>query len=241
MSTTIHPDDEMYTGNVDHYQRTGQQLAEVVKEASHLLQVENPTILELPCGYGRVTRQLVKHFPSHQITSCDIMKPAVQFCREQFGVHGSDVIEPVNEFRNIPDRSFDIAVMGSLITHLSEENSKKVVEHFLRKVKKGGYAILTTTGERAYEIMRSNSWFKVPENEQDVLRTNFEGGKFGFVNYWDGHTSEKKTVEYIGVDYGISLIPKAWVEELVQSLGAEIADYKPGGWDNHQDIIFVKV
>lgn len=115
----IHPDDDMFSGSLDHYESVGKEMADLVEVAAHDLGLSAPHILELPCGYGRVTRHLVKLFPAERSLACDIMVPAVEFVATKFGVKGHPAEIPVNELTGIETDTFDIAVMGSLITHLS--------------------------------------------------------------------------------------------------------------------------
>lgn len=51
----------MFCGNHDHYEACGRQFAKFCEHASQLVG-ESSKILELPCGYGRVTRYLINSF-----------------------------------------------------------------------------------------------------------------------------------------------------------------------------------
>ena len=53
-------------------------------------------ILDLPCGYGRVTRGLRSQFPDADITVCYIDRDAVNFCARKFkatGFYGTNDFE----------------------------------------------------------------------------------------------------------------------------------------------------
>lgn len=235
----IHPNDDMFTGSVEHYEECGIQLAGFASTAVDLSGCASPTILELPCGYGRVTRHLVKRFPATSVTVADIMKPAVDFTASTFGVHGIVVSEPANEFLNIEDGTFDVAVMGSLITHLSESNTLTVLKHFLAKLDTNGIAVVTSHGARAHEMLVSNTWFEISDADRSTLLSTYESGAHGFVNYDANHRFEKKTVDYVGRSYGVSLIPDSWMRSALDQLGYTIRKHVPAGWDNHQDVYFI--
>ena len=235
----IHPNDDMYSGSLDHYEACGKQFASYAELVKNDF-VKNPQrILELPCGYGRVTRHLVNIFEPSKITSADIMPASVDFTSETFSVNGYKVTEPTNEFRGIPEKSFDIAMMGSLITHFSEENTTIILKNFLSKITNDGVAIITTHGHRAYERMINNDWFEITKNGYDSLKKSFESDNFGFANYSSDHSFEKKTVEEVGDVYGVSLIPHAWMDKTMRAMGYSITAHYPAGWDDHQDVYFI--
>lgn len=236
----IHLDDDMFVGSIDHYESVGKEMAALVEVAARHLGLAEPHILELPFGYGRVTRHLVKVFPAERILACDIMVPAVEFVASKFGVKGHPAEAPVNELTGIATNTFDVAVMGSLITHLSATNSRTLLQHFSRVLKPGGIAIVTTHGIRSRQLLGDKDVYQVGEEARQHLIQQYDSGRFGFVNYLPDHSFEAKTVDYIGDSYGISLIPDHWISEISQTLGLNIIKSMVGGWDNHQDVFFLQ-
>ncbi|MFM0372936.1 class I SAM-dependent methyltransferase [Paraburkholderia aspalathi] len=238
-SAPIHPDDDMFHGSNEHYTSVGTQMADCVSHAVELAQADLPTVLELPCGYGRVTRHLASRFDPKRIHVADIMVPSVDFCVEKFGVNGYYIIDPVYEFKNVPEAFFDVAALGSLITHLSGRNSRTVIKHFFEKLKPGGIAVVTTHGARSREILETVDCYQIGDAARTHLLDSYDAGQFGFVNYMADHSLEAKTVDYIGDSYGISLIPHNWVNDVCDENGLTILEYRSGGWDNHQDVFFI--
>jgi len=239
MSAPIHPNDDMFHGSTEHYESVGRGMADFVMRAAELSAAVAPTILELPCGYGRVTRHLPGLFAPKNIHVADIMKPAVDFCVQQFGVNGYYVTEPVYEFENLPDEAFDVAAIGSLITHLSQRNARTVMKHFFGKLKPTGVGVVTTHGERSRDRLGGSDIYHVGEDARRHLLEMYDANQFGFVNYKADHSFEAKTVAYIGDSYGISMIPTAWIHDVCRENGVTIIEQRPGGWDNHQDVFFI--
>jgi SAM-dependent methyltransferase len=239
-NSRIHPDDEMFHGSTEHYYSVGSQMCGFIVKAASLAKAEDPTVLELPCGYGRVTRHLARHFSSARVHVADVMKPAVDFCVAEFGVTGYYVERPIYEFRNIEDGRFDAAALASLITHLSNLNARTVMRHFFAKLRLGGVAVVTTHGERSREILGASDCYQIGEGARQHLLASYDEGKYGFVNYRPDHSLETKTVEYIGDSYGIAVIPAVWVQEVCGENGVTILERCPGGWDGHQDVFFIQ-
>jgi ubiquinone/menaquinone biosynthesis C-methylase UbiE len=234
----------MFHGSLQHYESVGNQMLDFVLKCSEIVGNPNPAILELPCGFGRVTRKLVERFNPQLIHAAEILPAALHFCVEEFKVNGYQVCDPVTEFNNIPDSFFDIAVMGSLITHLSESDSKSVMQHFFKKLKKGGVGIVTTTGIKAHDLLQNSTHYQtvvcqVGEAGRQHLLSSYESNKFGYAKYFRGHTFEQKTVEVVGDSYGYSLIPRKWIEDICVKNNLSILNHVPGGWDNHQDVFFI--
>lgn len=236
----LHPDDDMFHGSEAHYLSVGSQMADFASYAAGLASEKTPHVLELPCGYGRVTRHLAECFDPKLILSADIMAPAVDFCESSFGVRGCYVIDPVYEFRNIPDSAFDIALLGSLVTHLSQVNARSVVKNFTSKLRPGGVAVVTTHGEKSRELLGQADCYQVGDEARQQLLDAYDADQYGFVNYRRGHTAEAKTVDYIGDSYGIAMIPTSWVMEVCDTNGLTVLEHRPGGWDTHQDVFFIR-
>lgn len=235
----IHPDDDMFTGSYEHYEAVGRQLAGHVGTAARQLNLKAPRILELPCGYGRVTRHLVAMFQSSNIVASDIIIPATEFVAKEFGVHPHPAQEPVHELTGIDSDSFDIVVMGSLITHLSEANSKVLMKNFFRVLRPGGIAIVTITGVCARRAIDQVDPYGIGEPGRLQLIERYDADQFGFVHYLPKNPFEGKTVEYIGDTYGVSLIPDRWMQDICQSNNMTISEKIIGGWDGHQDVYFM--
>lgn len=238
-SAPIHPNDDMFHGSTEHYESVGTQMAGFISHAAQLARADSPTILELPCGYGRITRHLATQFDPKKIHVADIMVPAVDFCTQTFDVTGYAIVDPVYEFQNVPASFFDVAALGSLITHLSGRNARTVIAHFFEKVKPGGVAVVTTHGARSREILETSDCYQIGPDARAHLLSHYDVGQFGFVNYMPDHLLEVKTVDYIGDSYGISLIPHEWVSEVCDENGLRVLEYRRGGWDNHQDVFFI--
>jgi SAM-dependent methyltransferase len=124
------------------------------------------TILDLPCGYGRVTRGLRSRFSDADITVCDIDRDAVDFCARKFkatGVYGTKDFEGMEI-----GRSFDLIWVGSLVTHFSPDQTIKFIRCMMRHLSADGLLILTTlAGKATYHLQ---SWIKC---NQDIVKIKY--------------------------------------------------------------------
>jgi len=239
--STISPNDDMlHNNNITHYESVGRELAEYVKKSA--TDLHQCYILELPCGHGRVTRWLKAyademHFNLH---SYDVLPDAIDFQRKYINPCSYLISPPFTEYNEIKDRMYDIAVMGSLITHLSEADSCKILSEISNKLKHDSKFIITTHGMRSYQKLKLSNIYQTSEEDREVLIKKFESDEFGFVTYKKDHSLEARTTDFIGDSYGISIIPPIWIKRQLDSLGFECVESVEGGWDNHQDVFIFK-
>ena len=73
-------------------------------------------MLDLPCGFGRVTRFLCARYPAASITVSDLDRDGVDYCAARFNAQAA---YSVRDFRDLQlGGAYDLLWVGSLITHL---------------------------------------------------------------------------------------------------------------------------
>lgn len=245
----IHPNDEMFSAmhgvgsTADfakkylfaEYYRKGYELAKYVERTARKIDVNLETckILEVPSGYGRVTRHLSTFCP--EIRCADIDANMGTFL-ENFGASFTLLRPDDYELKAITGH-YDVVIMGSLVTHFNEEISKLLVKSALSKLRNQGIFIFTFHGERSYELISENDVYEVGLDGNAALISSYEAGKYGFVTYSPNHNMEKYTAS-IAPDWGISIThPEFWHDALRNH---QLLDYQKGYWDDNQDIIAIR-
>ncbi|HUP22999.1 MAG TPA: class I SAM-dependent methyltransferase [Thermoanaerobaculia bacterium] len=129
----IHPADEMLefaiaeaAGDLDAgltaYFASGLEIAETIERIAAarfggLGRVGR--MLDFGCGYGRITRFLLRCLPAERLWVCDILGDAVEFQQRHFGVHGFGSASRPEDLAPPPGAPpFDLIYVGSLFTHL---------------------------------------------------------------------------------------------------------------------------
>ena len=230
VSGKIYFNDTMYDGNGAHYHKVGLSAIRGIDEAvaqANLTMVR--TILDLPCGSGRVLRLLAQRFPDAEITACEIQRGPVQFCARTFGA------EPAYSSTNLDEvelgKKFDLIWCGSLATHLNEHDIVALFRLFARHLMPGGLAVFTTHGDFAARRVSLREFdYSIPENQIERLVHDYNQAGYGFADY----AGER--------NWGVSLTSPEWIRARVQELGSLREVYfEEHGWDNHQDVFgFVK-
>ena len=213
-------------GNTLHYFNVGEEAIQLIQRLCPELP-PSAAILDLPCGHGRVLRHLRRSFPDASLACCDIDREAVDFCSANFGATGFHSNE---EFDFHFDRQFDLVWCGSLITHFSQDKTRKILDEVCKLLTPGGTLIATTHGDSVGDKIKTNK----PElhglsceGKSKVVK-EWQASGYGYADY----------PEQSG--YGISVISRAWVEGFFANHpDADLSEYIERGWDNHHDVFAV--
>lgn len=222
--------DDMYArgepGAMEHYMHVGRSAVEVIVNAMVAAGKPNVgTVLDLPCGGGRVTRHLSALFPDAEVYASDLNPHKEDFVVRSLGAKSTP---PNPDFAREPDRRFDLIFVGSLVTHFDAEKFKRSVNWFIRALAPDGLLVLTTHGRR-HEYMQQNVRQYISAAEWDVAARGFETTGFGYV-------------PYSGQDYGLSECSPSWLLQTVEREPTiRIVSFQEAIWDYHQDVLVIQI
>ena len=209
---------------LDEYQTNyygfGQDAAHEVVTAcmnSYLKRVDS--VLDLACGYGRVTRHLVELFPDAKVFAADVICDGVAFCAEQFGVEGIHLPDDIGEYDF--GHRYDVIWAGSLFTHHPRGRVKRWIAHMCNHLSDNGIFVFTTHGRRAFKKLKVE-----PNIEKGYLETGY-----GF--HCPDHLDDAK-------GGGISVVdPAVLMADLKDIATVRVLSYRQAGWLEFQDVVSV--
>lgn len=183
------------------------------------------SILDLPCGHGRVLRYIKARFPDAELTASDLNRDGVDFCAKTFGAKGVYSQENIHEVTF--QGKFDLIWGGSIVTHLNKHLWFDWLEFFCDLLEEGGLLVFTTHGrlsvrklqadERDYGLNRD----RIP----DILE-QYENTGFGYLDYPSK------------AGYGISISSPAWVvAEIERHPQLKLVSFTEMGCDGHHDVV----
>lgn len=226
----ISDQDNMFIGDIEHYYRVGLSAKSIINKAIALSQKdasEFKNILDLPSGYGRVTRFLKPMFPFAELTVSDLDREAVDFCRKNFLCNGvySDADFSKVQF----DNKFDLIWVGSLITHFSEDMTINFFKFAAKYLRSGGLLIVSSHGPFVAGLINGrlpNESYGLPSENLQTMLKDFFKNDYGYSDY-PGQPN-----------YGISIIREEWFKKSI-SLYTDLRVYChfSCAWDNHHDIV----
>ncbi|MCP4538738.1 MAG: class I SAM-dependent methyltransferase, partial [Chloroflexi bacterium] len=179
------------------------------------------SMLDWGCGCGRVTGFFSKFSEIPHVYGCDIDAEAISWC--------NDNLKPA-EFSPVPlhpptayaDRSFDLIVSFSVLTHLSKENQFSWLKEMQRLLRPGGLFLATVHGEFA-------AAFSFPGKSAKRLL------KKGICEIEDNRLDDIAPKDYYrGTFQKRKYTLKEW------SPYFEILEYKERGASNYQDMVVMK-
>ncbi len=197
-----------YGGGAFHYLSVGLSASRCIKEALRSVSRELTvnTILDFPCGHGRVLRFLQATFPNSDITAAEIDSDALKFCRRSFSVNTVLSKKDFNEI-SIP-KQFDLIWCGSLFTHIDEQATSSLLKFFHKHLSEQGVCIFTTHGKHSIELIQSKKQtYGLAEEAQRKVLHEFKATGYGYANYVNRE------------GYGISVVSQQRLIELAEGAG----------------------
>jgi hypothetical protein len=225
VSKVLHPDDEMYNTGPSHYFTVGLSAIQIIMRALALSWLPGITsILDLPCGHGRVGRHLKVAFPDAQLYFSDIDQPGVDFCAQTFGGTG---IYSQSDLTRVKLPSVDLLWVGSLFTHVDRLRTLSWLHYLARHLNPYGVLIATFHGAFFHEQYKTRGLEGI---DWRALVSQWERTGFGYVPY---------ASHGLG-NYGVSLSKASAVVEMASSIpGTRTLSYTERGWADNHDVLVV--
>lgn len=225
--TLIAPGDDMrIPGHADYFQ-IGQDALTLVQHAATLAGCTCiGSVLDLPCGYGRVARWFRTAYPTAQITVSDTQTAGVDFCVQHLGATGVHATLDDLHWEKLPG-PYDVIWCGSLLTHFDRKQWITHLRRFTERLTPHGVLIFTSHGLDALALLHSGEKdYGLPPPAVADLHNAAVAEGFGYVDY----------PETPG--YGISIAQPAWILDLLtRETDLQLLELREAAWDEHQDIV----
>lgn len=221
----IRQDDSMYSSSAKHYFECGASaLAMIIKsmEKAGMNRQQVQSILDYGSGYGRVLRWLQAAFNNAEITACELDDKALLAVREMFGM---PVVKADISLSRRLGRTFDIIWCGSVFTHLSQQQSARLIAYLAEHLNADGILVFSAHGRYVAERIRKGEKLYGLRREQVAgLLEGYDYYGYGYSNY------------HLQDGYGISVATCEAVNEMIKQEGLQPIFHKDRGWDKHHDV-----
>jgi SAM-dependent methyltransferase len=224
---TVSPGETM---NNEWYWQVGDSAIRVVAAACVSANLANVrTVLDLPCGHGRVLRHLRAFFPHAEIHACDLDEAGVEFCADVLGAIPIVSQSRLDEVR-FPAR-YDLIWVGSLFTHVSEAVASEMLTSLSGLLSERGIVVATFHGRWCEHVHKVAPY--IGERRWERIVDGFRRSGYGYADYeaTEGH-------KYIEGSYGVALARPSKLIDLVEKIGdVRIYSYTERAWADHQDVL----
>jgi SAM-dependent methyltransferase len=228
LSRQISPRERMPKDDIDVYLSVGRSALKAIRLAQ--IAAGKPdfvSILDMPCGHGRVLRWLKAAYPDAMFTACDLLSDGVDFCAGSLGatpVYSS----PLPDAEAFPHR-YDLIFVGSLLTHVDVHQWDHLISLWHRLLLPDGLLIVTTHGELVAERMRAGHLYGYAASAIKRTVRTYEHSGFAFLQ--DQGTES---------DYGITISRPDWtLSRLLRHKDFRVVMAGEALWDRHQDVTAV--
>lgn len=224
---TVSPNDTMVSPVLpEQYFEIGRRGLDCVELGRQLCgEAEFKTILDLPCGHGRVLRWLRAAYPKAALTACDLDRDSVDFCRTQFGATGVYSQPKLTDLAF--DTRFDLVWCGSLLTHFGPQAWLDALDCLIRWTSEDGVLVFSVQG-RYYASLLARGQDNITENiDKASLIRDFSRDGHAFQPYFEDPSKR----------YGIAVTSPEFVTRILQTYpGVILRAYIEHAW-GIQDIV----
>ncbi len=225
VSTRVHYKDDMYDPEgVQQYLAVGLSAIRCIDSALTASRKgkDMRTILDFPCGYGRVLRFIRARFPDADITAADILPAALEFCQREFAVKA---VRSSTDFSKVSlSGKFDLIWCGSLVTHVDEKATTQLLEMFRGLLARDGLLLFSTNGTVMVNQLKQSSG-GAGENGRQSLLSQYHKTGYGYID------NENQ------IGYGTSIVTRERMVAIAASIGLHHNTfYLEKGWNKHQDV-----
>lgn len=96
------------------------------------------SILDLGCGNGNITSQLVPYFPNATYTLVDASTEMINLCRQKFKGHNCIYHNKYFKDFSFNKDSYDLIVAGFSLHHLEDKEKQSIFKDIYSSLKQGG-------------------------------------------------------------------------------------------------------
>ncbi len=222
---TVADRDPMFNGDRDAYLAISRSALGAIVRALAAAGIAQPeTILDLPCGYGRVTRALRGAWPTADLVAADQSTAAVAFCVEQFAAKGWEVEDyPMLEQPGDQLERFDLIWSASLLSSIEPDQIEACLSSLLAMLRRDGVLVAAYHGR--------NSTRRFSENSDESLRALAETVVATGVGF---------CARGAGSALGTTAMTPQWLlPHITRHRTAMVLTVTERGWADHLDVVAI--
>ncbi len=171
-------------------------------------------VLDIGCGWGRITRTFMRDVPSERLYGVDIDPNAV-LMTHILGVPAQLEQSRPGEPLPYPDNSFNVVICNSVFTHLPENVATSLARDVTRLLQPGTLFVFTVEDDAFLDYLdqpglenHGTRWatLKKYQTELPALRAKYAAGEYLYLVTNDSGALTSDV-------YGDAIISRAWMEK----------------------------
>lgn len=239
----ISPDETMPNKFRNVYDAHGQSflhLADTVNNLTHIRPGSDYSIMDIPCGHGRVMRAMRTRWPTARILACDQDEMGIAFCEKTFAASPLPWTANLDDIRN--PTAVDLMWCGSLLPHLPADKWKSLFNLAKRALKPKGILIFTYAGPFVTELAKQGEGMKsIAPPKASLCFQDYDKTGFGFAQYNNDKDVKSQDIKYPygKYPYGRSFARPYWVIKYLDQFSDtfRLVLHFEKGWTGRQDVV----
>jgi ubiquinone/menaquinone biosynthesis C-methylase UbiE len=134
-------------------------------------------ILDVGCGYGRVTSYLKIIWPDAEVIALDISRKSVLYVKKPIGV---DCLRADGLKLPLRDEAFDLVTCTQVIEHVERDLQPMFVAELSRVLRRGGLPLHNLGALQSASAVEQGARWRIPLGgrvQEGVARARTEGGR----------------------------------------------------------------
>ncbi len=216
--------DANFSGDLDAYLQAGHSaLWNIARALAGAGMAAPETILDLPCGTGRVTRALRAAWPAAQLVAADVSEPAINFCAGNFAAEPWRLETYTQLGAAAHEDRYDLIWSSSLLSQIPPVQIGRCLSSLLALLRPNGVLVAGYHGRDSANRFRSSA-----DPGLRGLAESLAKSGTGF------HARED------GSGLGVAVLSPQWLAaSITLHRGAMLLSLSERGWLDHVDVVVV--
>jgi SAM-dependent methyltransferase len=117
------------------------------------LPTKNVKVLDLGCGYGRLSKRILDHFPDSSTYGIDVASHYVELYNKDLNPRGKAKVGDIKTLQ-FKDEFFDVVFIATTLMYLTNQpDQKKAMKELFRVLKPGGKFVIIERNPYGHKIM----------------------------------------------------------------------------------------
>ena len=134
-------------------------------------------IIDIGCGYGRISRPILEKFPQAKITGIDISKNYVELFQKNTG---QNAFVGFAEDFSLQANYYDYIICITVLMYIDKDKIEKTISNFLNHLKKGGKILLIEPSRSGIYFQTCFGLLNLLSKVKKIAASNTGGNTFQY-------------------------------------------------------------
>jgi ubiquinone/menaquinone biosynthesis C-methylase UbiE len=173
-------------------------------------------ILDLGCGNGNITSQLLKQYPNAHVTLLDASDKMLELCKAQFGTKSKNYVQSYFQDYNFKTNGFNLIAAGFSLHHCNANDKQTLFKSIYKALKPNGVLaysdLMINRNSKTHQQLIQDWNVFVNSNYPDTEKWNWIMNHYKTYDHPDSLKKQLKWLQQAGFsNFKISIYDRYWV------------------------------